>query len=42
MPGWTLRLRFPYLKEGNTAEKRDGIPAEDDIYEKLILDALGL
>lgn len=24
MPGWTLRLRFPYLKEGNTAEKRDG------------------
>lgn len=24
MPGWTSRLRFPYLKEGSTAEKRDG------------------
>ena len=25
MPGWTRRLRFPYLKEGETAAKRDGI-----------------
>ncbi len=25
MPGWTSRLRFPYLKEGDTAEKRDGM-----------------
>lgn len=24
LPGWTARLRFPYLKEGDTAEKRDG------------------
>jgi len=24
MPGWTARLRFPYLKEGDTALKRDG------------------
>lgn len=24
MPGWTKRLRFPYLKEGETIEKRDG------------------
>lgn len=24
MPGWTKRFRFPYLKEGRTAEKRDG------------------
>ena len=24
MPGWTKRLRFPYLKEGDTAAKRDG------------------
>jgi peptidoglycan/xylan/chitin deacetylase (PgdA/CDA1 family) len=23
-PGWVKRLRFPYLKEGRTAEKRDG------------------
>jgi peptidoglycan/xylan/chitin deacetylase (PgdA/CDA1 family) len=26
-PGWTPRLRFPYLKEGNTALKRDGMRA---------------
>jgi len=25
VPGWTRRLRFPYLKEGETASKRDGI-----------------
>ncbi len=25
MPGWTPRFRFPYLKEGDTAEKRDGM-----------------
>ncbi len=24
MPGWTKRLRFPYLKEGETVLKRDG------------------
>lgn len=24
MPGWVKRLRFPYLKEGETALKRDG------------------
>jgi peptidoglycan/xylan/chitin deacetylase (PgdA/CDA1 family) len=24
MPGYTRRFRFPYLKEGNTIEKRDG------------------
>ncbi|MDP9007809.1 MAG: polysaccharide deacetylase family protein [Pseudomonadota bacterium] len=24
MPGFARRFRFPYLKEGNTAEKRDG------------------
>lgn len=24
MPGWKKRLRFPYLKEGETLEKRDG------------------
>jgi peptidoglycan/xylan/chitin deacetylase (PgdA/CDA1 family) len=24
LPGFTPRLRFPFLKEGNTAEKRDG------------------
>ena len=24
MPGFTRRFRFPYLKEGNTREKRDG------------------
>lgn len=24
MPGWTKRLRFPYLKEGETISKRDG------------------
>lgn len=23
MPGWTKRLRFPYLNEGDTADKRD-------------------
>jgi peptidoglycan/xylan/chitin deacetylase (PgdA/CDA1 family) len=27
MPGWTRRFRFPYLKEGDTAAKRDGIHA---------------
>ena len=27
MPGWTPMLRFPYLKEGETAEKRDGMRA---------------
>lgn len=27
LPGWTPRLRFPYLKEGNTAAKRDGMRA---------------
>lgn len=25
VPGWTARLRFPYLKEGDTAEKRDTV-----------------
>jgi peptidoglycan/xylan/chitin deacetylase (PgdA/CDA1 family) len=25
LPGWTRRLRFPYLKEGETAAKRDGV-----------------
>jgi peptidoglycan/xylan/chitin deacetylase (PgdA/CDA1 family) len=25
LPGWTRLFRFPYLKEGETAEKRDGI-----------------
>jgi peptidoglycan/xylan/chitin deacetylase (PgdA/CDA1 family) len=24
IPGWTKRLRFPYLKEGETVSKRDG------------------
>ncbi|MCG8636710.1 MAG: polysaccharide deacetylase family protein [Desulfobacterales bacterium] len=24
LPGWTKRLRFPYLKEGETISKRDG------------------
>jgi peptidoglycan/xylan/chitin deacetylase (PgdA/CDA1 family) len=23
LPGWTPRFRFPYLKEGKTAAKRD-------------------
>lgn len=27
LPGWTPRLRFPYLKEGDTADKRDGLRA---------------
>ena len=27
LPGWTPRLRFPYLKEGDTASKRDGMRA---------------
>ena len=27
LPGWTPRLRFPYLKEGDTADKRDGARA---------------
>jgi peptidoglycan/xylan/chitin deacetylase (PgdA/CDA1 family) len=27
MPGFTRRFRFPYLKEGDTAEKRDGFRA---------------
>lgn len=27
MPGWTQRFRFPFLKEGETAEKRDGFRA---------------
>lgn len=27
LPGWSRRLRFPYLKEGDTAEKRDGFRA---------------
>jgi peptidoglycan-N-acetylglucosamine deacetylase len=27
LPGWTRRMRFPYLKEGNTAAKRDGMRA---------------
>jgi peptidoglycan/xylan/chitin deacetylase (PgdA/CDA1 family) len=26
-PGWTRRLRFPYLKEGDTAQKRDALRA---------------
>jgi peptidoglycan/xylan/chitin deacetylase (PgdA/CDA1 family) len=26
-PGWTPRLRFPYLKEGDTEPKRDGMRA---------------
>ncbi len=26
-PGWTARFRFPYLKEGDTAAKRDGVRA---------------
>lgn len=25
LEGWTPRYRFPYLKEGNTIEKRDGV-----------------
>jgi peptidoglycan/xylan/chitin deacetylase (PgdA/CDA1 family) len=25
LPGWTRRLRFPYLKEGDGADKRDGM-----------------
>lgn len=25
MPGWTKRMRFPYLKEGETASKRDDV-----------------
>ena len=25
MAGWTARYRFPFLKEGNTTEKRDGV-----------------
>ncbi len=25
VPGWTPRFRFPYLKEGDTAAKRDGM-----------------
>lgn len=25
MPGWTPRFRFPYLKEGETAKKRNGM-----------------
>jgi peptidoglycan-N-acetylglucosamine deacetylase len=25
LPGWTARLRFPYLNEGDTARKRDGM-----------------
>ncbi len=27
LPGWTPRLRLPYLKEGDTADKRDGLRA---------------
>jgi peptidoglycan-N-acetylglucosamine deacetylase len=27
VPGWSKRLRFPYLKEGDTAAKRDGMRA---------------
>jgi len=27
LPGWTKRLRFPYLKEGETQAKRDGFRA---------------
>ena len=27
VPGWSPRLRFPYLKEGDTAAKRDGMRA---------------
>ncbi len=27
LPGWVPRFRFPYLKEGDTAEKRDGFRA---------------
>ena len=27
VPGWTRRLRFPYLKEGDTPAKRDGMRA---------------
>src|SRR5882724_7506997 len=33
MPGFTQRFRFPYLKEGNTAEKRDGFRAFLDLTE---------
>jgi peptidoglycan/xylan/chitin deacetylase (PgdA/CDA1 family) len=25
LPGWSRRLRFPYLKEGDTVAKRDGV-----------------
>jgi peptidoglycan/xylan/chitin deacetylase (PgdA/CDA1 family) len=25
LPGWSARLRFPYLKEGDTAQKRDAL-----------------
>lgn len=27
LPGWVPMLRFPYLKEGDTADKRDGLRA---------------
>ena len=27
LPGWSRRLRFPYLKEGDTVAKRDGLRA---------------
>ena len=27
LPGWEKRLRFPFLKEGDTREKRDGLRA---------------
>jgi len=33
MPGFTRRFRFPYLKEGNTIEKRDGFKAFLDVND---------
>ncbi len=33
VPGWTRRLRFPYLKEGDTADKRDGFRAWMDRHD---------
>jgi peptidoglycan-N-acetylglucosamine deacetylase len=41
VPGFTRIFRFPYLREGETAAKRDG-PGENESYEKPILDGAGL
>jgi peptidoglycan/xylan/chitin deacetylase (PgdA/CDA1 family) len=32
-PGWTPRFRFPYLKEGDTTSKRDGVRAWLDAHD---------